>query len=362
MHDDPRFQRRPPVNQDRLLPRSKRERPLHIYLPLAYLTRHYWQTKQLGQITYHYSDNINLTRARAFEKNNETIAKKLGLTPGEIRILSHRQLPGDPTLIRLHGLHDPERVGRTRDGSFTSAHQIFAIQHNEDFSHDLIHYYVSKIRTGPRNAAAEEGLAYYWGNAYYTGSGRNMFDYPAQLAALKSYMHEHPDTSLLSLFDHNAKPFPALAPEVSARSILSARLFQLIEETRGIEGVKTLINCGRGDDNYFKTLDTLTAIIRANFDPALRALLSPLNPIWPSAAPSDRQAPGPEQLPATASPRAAPSDRQPPSPDQSLNPNRPRELSPPPRYPASDVKAAPVSSLTSKHALFPPAHRSPGTT
>jgi hypothetical protein len=240
--------------------------------PLAYLTRH-WQIKQLGQITYHYADNINLTRARAFEKNNETIAGKLGLTPEKFDFYLTDNYQEIPPLLGYN--YDPERVGRTRDGSFTSEHQIFAIQHNEDFSHDLIHYYVSKIRTSPRNAAAEEGLAYYWGNAYYTDSGRNMIDYSAQLAALKSYMREHPDTSLLSLFDHNAKPFPTLAPEVSARSTLSARLFQLIEETRGIEGVKTLINCGRGDDNYFKTLDTLTAINRANFDTRLRALLTP---------------------------------------------------------------------------------------
>lgn len=240
--------------------------------PLAYLTRH-WQTTQVGNITYHYLDNINLARARAFEKNNETIAGKLGLTPEKFDFYLTDNYQEIPPLLGY--LYDPERVGRTRDGSFTAARQIFAIQHNEDFSHDLIHYYVAKIRTNPRNAAAEEGLAYYWGNAYYTDSGRNMIDYPAQLAALKTYMHEHPDTSLLSLFDHNAKPFPALAPEVSARSILAARLFQLIEETRGIEGVKTLLNCGRGDDNYFKTLNTLTGINRTNFDPRLRALLTP---------------------------------------------------------------------------------------
>lgn len=54
----------------------------HITLasPLAYLTRH-WQTTQIGHIAYHYPDTINLTRARAFEKNNETIAQKLGVAP-----------------------------------------------------------------------------------------------------------------------------------------------------------------------------------------------------------------------------------------------------------------------------------------
>jgi hypothetical protein len=238
--------------------------------PLTYLTRH-WQTKQVGHITYHYPDNINPTRARAFEKNNVLIAKKLSLTPEKFDFYLTDNYQEIPPLLGY--IYDPERIGRTRDGSFGEGHEIFAIQHNEDFSHDLIHYYVSKVRTSPRNSTAEEGLAYYWGNAYYTDSNRNMIDYLTQLTALKTYLKQHPDSSLLSLFDHNAKPFTTLAPEVSDRSILSARLFQLVEDTKGIAGVKTFINCGRGDDNYFATLYTLAGINRSNFDTRLRTLL-----------------------------------------------------------------------------------------
>lgn len=131
---------------------------------------------------------------------------------------------------------------------------------------------MSKIRTNTRNSAAEEGLAYYWGNAYYTDSTGNMIDYPAQLIALRNFQRQHPDSSLLSLFAHTTKPFAT--PEMSARSILSARLFQLIEATKGIRGVKALISCGPGDDNYFKVVENLTGINRSNFDDRLRTLLA----------------------------------------------------------------------------------------
>ena len=244
---------------------------IHVTLasPLAYLTRN-WHTAQIGHITYYYPDTINLGRARAFDKNNETIAQKLGLTPENFDFY----LTGNyQQILTLQGYQfDAFRAGRTRDGSFTGDHQFFAIQHNEDFSHDLIHYYVSKIRTSARNSAAEEGLAYYWGNAYYTDSTGNMIDYPAQLAALRSYLDAHPDTWLVWFFNHNTKPFAT--PELSARSILSARLFELIETTKGIAGVKTLINCGPGDDNYFKVVEKLTGINLTNFDDALRTLLT----------------------------------------------------------------------------------------
>jgi len=243
----------------------------HINLtsPLAYLTKN-WHTAQIGHIAFHYADTINLSRARAFEKNNETIAHKLGLTPENFDFYltdNYQQI------LALQGYEfDAKRAGRTRDGSFSGDHQFFAIQHNEDFSHDLIHYYVSKIRSNTRNSAAEEGLAYYWGNAYYTDSAGNMIDYPAQLVALRNYESQHPDSSLLSLFAHNTKPFPT--PELSARSILSARLFELIETTKGIEGIKALINSGPGDDNYFKAVESLTGVNRTNFDDRLRTLLA----------------------------------------------------------------------------------------
>jgi hypothetical protein len=79
--------------------------------------------------------------------------------------------------------------------------------------------------------------------------------------------------SSIIMYRRSALAPATLAPEVSARSILSARLFQLIEDSRGIAGVKTFINCGRGDDNYFVALYTLAGINRTNFDIRLRALL-----------------------------------------------------------------------------------------
>jgi hypothetical protein len=240
-------------------------------VPLGYLTRH-WQTKHIGRITYHYADTIDVRRARAFEKRNETIAKMLGLKPDSLGIYLTDNLQDIMPLLGY--TYDVTTVGRTRSGYMVSTDTIFAILHNEDFSHDLIHYYVAKVRTNVRNGVAEEGLAYYWGDAYYPDSSGNSIDYAAQLKALKQYLREHPDSSLLSLFQNSPKPFSNLAPEMSIRSVISARLFQAVDQARGIDGIKALINCGRGDDNYFRTLDSLTGIDRANFDTRLRALLN----------------------------------------------------------------------------------------
>lgn len=238
--------------------------------PLAGLTRD-WQTKQVGDITYHYPDSINLVRASAFAKKNETIAKKLGLTPEKIDFYLTDNYQQALTLLGKTA--DSTTASRMNNGYMYSGNLIFAIRHNEDFSHDLIHYYVAKIRTSPRNATAEEGLAYYWGNAYYVDANKNMIEYPDLISALRSYIQTHPDSSILSLFQNNPHPFTKLAPEISIRSIISARLFQLIEETKGVPGIMTLMNCGKGDDNYFNTLDSLTGINRSNLDVKLQPLL-----------------------------------------------------------------------------------------
>jgi len=239
--------------------------------PVTWLTRN-WKTKQIGNITYHYADYIDEKRAAEFDKKNTRIAKKLGLTPEKLDFY----LTGDfqQNLVLRGYTYDAASAGRTRDGSGDEENRIFSIMHNEDFSHDITHYYVYKIRTNTRNSAAEEGLAYYWGNAYYTDPSGNMIDYPTQLTALGDYLQTHSDSSLLSLFQHNIKPLPQLAPELSARSIIAARIAKYIEDTKGIAGIKALINCGKGDDNYFHTLDSLTSINRSNFDVRLHELLN----------------------------------------------------------------------------------------
>src|ERR1700722_20058570 len=241
--------------------------------PLGWLTRD-WQTKVVGRITYHYASRLDTARARAFDQKNETIAKKLGLAPENLHFYLTDNYQQIQTLLGHD--YDAESAGDYRNGSWVGD-SIFAVMHNEDYSHDLVHGYVLKIRTNTRNSTAEEGLAYYWGNAYYTDVFGKMIELPEMAAALKSYLRVHADSSASSLFRNNSKVFPGLAPEVSARSVISAIFFREVERTRGVAGVKTFINCGKGDDNYFSILTGLTGINRENFEEKVRGLLDVKN-------------------------------------------------------------------------------------
>ncbi|MEO3405350.1 hypothetical protein AAFN85_15680 [Mucilaginibacter sp. CAU 1740] len=236
-------------------------------LPLQYLTTN-WTLKKVGGITYHYTGKFSASVAAGFNRTNSEIAKKLSLPTEQFDFYlcdNYQQI-----LTLLGYTYDVDSNGRTRDGYGVDANTIFSIMHSEDFSHDLVHYYISKIRTAPRNTFAEEGLAYYWGNAYYTNNEGLMITQQTLVKALRKYLLEHPEVTLLSLFKNNPKVFNEYARELSVRSVIAGIICAKVEKEKGVAGIKELVNCGRGDDNFYKAINKLVNITETNFDEVLR--------------------------------------------------------------------------------------------
>lgn len=232
-------------------------------LPIFYLTKN-WKTKVVGNVTYHFADNINLERAKLFDKKNIAIATKFGLIPEkfDFYLCTNYQ-----EILHLLGYeYDVNSNGKTREGYGPDSKAIFSIMHNEDFSHDVFHYYSAKVRKNNRNRTAEEGVAYTWGNAYWTKQNGEMIIQKELVMSLKKYLQNNPNYSLIDLFDKNPKIFNNLANEVSVKSTLSSLICDEIEKRKGVEGIKTLLNCDTGDDNYFKCITGLIQINRTNFD------------------------------------------------------------------------------------------------
>ncbi len=116
-------------------------------------------------------------------------------------------------------------------GSGNIEQTIFAIRHNEDFSHDLVHYYVYKVRKGPRNPYAEEGVAYYWGNAYYPDAKGDMIILDRLKRDLRVYLAAHPGADLLTFLPPKSTwGFCNFVKEVSVRSTLSGIIAEAVEQ------------------------------------------------------------------------------------------------------------------------------------
>jgi hypothetical protein len=239
-------------------------------LPVEHFTKG-WATTVVGNVTYHSPRPINLERARLFDHKNTIIATKLGLPPASLQFYQCNDY--QEALCLLGYAYDLGYNGVTRRGAGVIANTIFSVMNNEDFSHDLFHDYSYRIRTGRRNGAAEEGIAYSWGNAYYVDGQGGTITMSELVSDLRTYMSAHSGVSLLALFREGGDGFSPLAPEVSARNTIAALLSDAVERQKGVAGIKQLINCGAGDDNYFVTLNELIGVNPANFDVSVRVLI-----------------------------------------------------------------------------------------
>jgi len=239
-------------------------------IPLNYQTQH-WKKKTIGNITYHYERGINESVSHIFNAKNTLIATRLGLAPEkfDFYICNNYQ----EILALLGYMYDFESNGKARSGLGVAGHTIFSMMGSEDFSHDVFHFYSAKIRTNSRNTAAEEGLAYSWGNAYYTDPNRNMITQGTLVKELKRYFIKHPDVRPLTLFHDNLKIFNAYATELSVKSVISGLICVEIYRQKGITAIKQLLNCGKGDENYLREVDALIQINESNFDAKVRHLI-----------------------------------------------------------------------------------------
>jgi len=241
--------------------------------PLLYYTRKWEQTK-VGQITYHHKGKLNLDRARIFDEKNTTIAKKMGVQSEEFDFYMCENYQ---EILRLLGVeYSVYENSKYRTGYGVDSNTIFSIMNHEDFSHDIFHYYSGKInKRDNRNWITEEGIAYLWGNAYYTDSKGKMITHQQLVDELKSYLQENPDKSLFDLFENNTKIFNHIAPEISVRSTISGIIANQVEKEKGMEGVSKLINAGSKDrlGSYLKKVDELIGIDKNNFNTKVKELI-----------------------------------------------------------------------------------------
>ncbi|MEX0274967.1 MAG: hypothetical protein AB3N16_11375, partial [Flavobacteriaceae bacterium] len=248
-------------------------------VPLDYFTR-YWKTEKIGDITYHFRRNLNRERAEKFNSKNAEIAKKLGLTPEK---LSFYMTDNFQEISELLGFgYSISSNGKYRDGLGVVSKTIFAVMNHEDFSHDIFHYYSGKIHDrSVRNWVVEEGMAYSWGNAYYTKKDGEMAEQEELIKTLKKYLAQNGDVNLLLLFENHfwkdkSGIFEHLAPDFKVGRLISSVICDAVYEKHGMQGINKLLTLGAKPnqfDPFFKGVNNLMGINRNNFNERVHQLL-----------------------------------------------------------------------------------------
>jgi len=239
--------------------------------PLRYLTKS-WKTEIIGNITYYTKDRINRERANMFDKRNTKFATIFGSKPEKLNFYlctnfqEILQLQGNEYVMNLNGM--------INDGYGVFNNTIFGVMGNEDFSHDLFHHYTEKFRGDVKiNLPVEEGIAYSWGNAFYANKSGEMIGQKELVEELRKYLTGNPKTNMLDLYHNNPKIFKNYPPKVTVKSTICSLLSDEVERVKGMEGIKALIKCGPGDDNFFKKLNEIVSIDQTNFDKEVRRLI-----------------------------------------------------------------------------------------
>lgn len=256
---------------------TKKGEEILFSIPLNYFTKD-WKQTTIGSTIYHHNKELQQKRAAVFDKKNTAIAQKLGVTKEafDFYICENYQ-----EILRLLGIEfSVYENSKYRTGYGVVANTIFSVMNNEDFSHDVFHYYSGKINERVnRNWITEEGIAYWWGNAYYTDSKGEMISHQQLVEALKNHLIKHPETSLFDLFENNPKIFNQLAPEVSVRSTIAGIIAQQVEKEKGAKGIAQLINAGSQDrlQSFLKATDELIGLNQNNFNQKVKKLIKTYN-------------------------------------------------------------------------------------
>jgi hypothetical protein len=240
--------------------------------PIKYNTRH-WKTKTVGSITYYYPDTINIQQAENFDRKNKMMASKLNLPVMELEMYMCNNYQ---EALQFQGcIYEFSYNGLVNSGDIVSPKTLFSVMNNEDFSHDVLHMYANKIRGKIMNHAAEEGIAYNWGNAYYTNDNGKIPEQQELVLLLRQYIQTHAEAKLLDLFNKNPNVLAEYgSPKpISVKAVISGVICEEVEKQKGVAGIIELMKCGKGDENYFKCIDTLLQINKNNFDEKVYKLL-----------------------------------------------------------------------------------------
>lgn len=244
----------------------------YFYSPLKQNTAN-WRTRKMGNITFKFKDALNTGDAKAFAKNVAMLDKKLKSGKPILQyycdnFFEAQHLLGVAYKSDYAGVLS-NNLTANEEGTSLIINGWNSELHRFD-PHDLFH---DRLRTVMSkdiiNRPVDEGCAYLYGGSW----GKSWEEI---LTMFKTYVKDNPNADWLPLYMdvknfyiEDGKPF-------KAAYVINALIVQKLEKEKGFPAVMELLGCGKkeaGDGNYFKTLEKLTGINKANFNTEVWKLL-----------------------------------------------------------------------------------------
>jgi len=256
--------------------KAKRENGQFYFYSLLKQNTISWKIKRVGSITWHYKDTMNKGDIKAFEAAIQSYDKRL-----KSPVLSFDSYYCDnlPEALQVVGIEYESDNNGVKNGSLSSHEDKRDLYVNGGSyygsffdPHDLWH---DRLRTvmNPAviNRPVDEGCAYLYGGSWG-------YSWDEVLIKFKKYLAANPNADWLTLcmdvtnFEGGEKP-------LKVAYVLNALIAQKIEKEKGFAPVMELLGCGKkekGDENYFKALEKVTGINKANFNVKMAELVGSL--------------------------------------------------------------------------------------
>jgi hypothetical protein len=241
--------------------------------PLKQNTRA-WKVRRVGNVTFHYKDTLFKGDAEVYYRTVSYYDRKLKVPPSanEFYYCDHF-----PEALQLLGVDYKSDYNGIKNNDLSSATNNESIvlsgynSYNHRFDpHDLWHERLHMVMSSDIiNRPVDEGCAYFYGGSW----GLKWMEV---LAKLKQYAAENPHADWLSLYTET-RNFAEGEKSLKVAYALNALIVQKIERQKGFASVMELLSCGKreaGDDNYFKALEKLTGITKANFNTEMWKLIN----------------------------------------------------------------------------------------
>lgn len=225
-----------------------------------------WKTKQIGDYTFYYKNTLNSTKATEFQNTITSFDRKLKavLLPTDFYCCDSYE-----EVLQISGIdYIADYNGYNRNSTFSNENNRILMLDGVltyDFTrfdpHDLFHSRLRKVISPDIiNRPVDEGCAYVYG-----GSWGISWDEIKE--KFKEFVAKNPKADWISEYGEN-KNFVEGDKPLAVAFMINALLVQKIEKEKGFNAVLELVSCGKkekGDENYFKALEKITGISKANY-------------------------------------------------------------------------------------------------
>ncbi|AIG29179.1 hypothetical protein IA01_01240 [Flavobacterium psychrophilum] len=227
-----------------------------------------WKTEKVGNNIFHYKQTINKVKTKEFNKLTASFDLKLKSTQ---KITEYYCTDNIIEMQKLIGVDYKSDYNGRKESVWSSSfgdRKLYVLGNNSstfnDFDpHDTWHNSLYSVASRSKiNRPIDEGCAYIYGGGSWGISWKDVF------AKFKDKVASNANTDWAVCKE---KPLNFNTPEIYlyADYVVNALLIRKIEKEKGFAGVWEFLNCGKlekGNENYYKSLEKLTGITKANYN------------------------------------------------------------------------------------------------